>query len=107
MHKFTIGLFDKDTKTQLVDNTTAMHKINAVFCTPAGFDFPGITMMTCYGAFTHADGVQVFEPSIRVEVAAETLPMTKAQEIADVLKARDILNQEAIMYEIDGNVYFL
>lgn len=104
MHRFTIGLFDKDAKTQVIDTNTAMHKINAVFCSPGGFGFLGITMIQCFGAFTHKDGTQVFEPSIRVEVAAETVP---AQDIANVLKAREILNQEAIMYEFDGEVTFL
>ena len=104
MHRFTIGLFDKDAKIQLIDTATAMNKINAVFCTPAGFGFPGITMMNCYGAFTHEDGTYIFEPSIRVEVAAEEVP---ALAIASVLKAPEVLNQESIMYEFDGEVTFL
>lgn len=103
MHKFTIGLYDKDAKIQLIDTQTAIKRITTIFC--AIYNLPGITLMNCYGAFTHADGTQIFEPSIRVETAIDELP---AQEIANLLKSREAFNQEAIMYENpDGDVSFL
>ena len=104
MHKFTIGLFDQDAKIQLIDTNAAMRRITTIFCDI--YKFLGITLINCYGAFTHEDGTQIFEPSIRVEVATdEEIP---AQEIANILKSREGFNQEAIMYENpDGDVNFL
>ena len=91
---FYIGLNDKDTKFQEIETITAGKIVNRIL---SGI-FTGATVSNARGVFTHADGVQVIEETIRAEVfdPAES----KIREAVKELKKE--LNQESIAVEVQS-----
>ena len=90
----SIGLLDKDTKTQLINNDVAMQKVNDCFLSR----LDAFTVYFAKGVYTHDNGQQVQENTIRVEVVAFNGNdyNNTIQSIKDVKKA---LNQETILLE--------
>ena len=96
MEKLTIsiGLLDKDTKTQLINNEAAMQTVNDCFLSK----LDAFTVYFAKGVYTHDNGQQVQENTIRVEVVTfnDKDYNNTIQSIKDVKKA---LNQETILLE--------
>lgn len=96
MEKLTIsiGLLDKDTKTQLMDNDVAMQKVNDCFLSR----LDAFTVYFAKGVYTHNNRQQVQENTIRIEVVTfnDNDYNNTIQSIKEVKKA---LNQETILLE--------
>ena len=91
-YKFSIGLFDKDQKKQLISNWKAQKIVKEL--TINYFGFWSITAWE--GLYTHEDGKQVNEPSLFIDVSFQKqLEKSVLEEYVKVLKFR--LNQESIM----------
>lgn len=56
---FNIGLFDKDAKTQLLEDEQVFTILSNYF---------DCTITKCIGVYTHKDGTKIIEPSLKVEV---------------------------------------
>ena len=95
MEKFilTIGLNDKDTKTQKYDTITAYKMIESVLKQYTD----GYTIYETNGAYKHNDGYFVVEKSIRVELLFTT--ELQVRIIANKIKSPECLNQETIAFE--------
>lgn len=96
MEKLTvsIGLLDKDTKTQLINNDVAMQTVNSCFLSR----LDAFTVYFAKGVYTHENGQQVQENTIRVEVVTfnDNDYNNTIQSIKDVKQA---LNQESVLLE--------
>lgn len=96
MKKLTIsiGLLDKDTKTQLISNNDAMQTVNNCFLSR----LDAFTVYFAKGVYTHENGQQIQENTIRVEVVTfnDNDYNNAIQSIKDVKQA---LNQETILLE--------
>ena len=90
----SIGLLDKNTKTQLIDNEQAMQKVNDCFLSR----LDAFTVYFAKGVYTHENGSQVQENTIRVEVVTfnDNDYNNTIQSIKEIKKA---LNQETILLE--------
>lgn len=89
----TIGLFDKDTKSQIIPKDEAIEVILSAICKRglcATVQTEGI-----YGVYIHEDGMRVIEPSIRIELAG----VNRKTIIPLIHELRIALNQESIMWE--------
>lgn len=87
MYSYSIGLLDKDTKKQEVTTTKALDIISDIIAA----NTQGATIYNATGIYTHENGEQVKEPSIKIETTEETPRLINALK---ELKA--ILNQESI-----------
>lgn len=85
------GLFDKDTKKQEISTSNAKIIISNLILKYA----VGATLTDCNGIFKHSDGVVVFEPSIKIEVAMLTLET--ALLLANEIKIA--INQESVYFD--------
>ena len=96
MEKLTIsiGLLDKDSKTQLISNDKAMETINSCFLSR----LDAFTVYFAKGVYTHENGQQVQENTIRIEVVTfnDSDYNNTIQSIKEVKKA---LNQESVLLE--------
>ena len=96
MEKLTIsiGLFDKDSKTQLISNDEAMETVNNCFLSR----LDAFTVYFAKGVYTHENGQQVQENTIRIEVVAfnDNDYNSTIQSIKEVKQA---LNQESVLLE--------
>ena len=96
MEKLTIsiGLLDKDSKAQLISNNDAMEMVNSCFLSR----LDAFTVYFAKGVYTHENGQQIQENTIRVEVVAfnDSDYNNTIQSIKEVKKA---LNQETILLE--------
>ena len=96
MEKLTIsiGLFDKDSKTQLISNDEAMETVNSCFLSR----LDAFTVYFAKGVYTHENGQQVQENTIRIEVVAfnDNDYNSTIQSIKEVKQA---LNQESVLLE--------
>lgn len=85
-HTVYIGLFDKDTKVQKFTILEAFKTVDALCANM----FDGATISEAHGVYKHEDNTVVVEPSLRVEIIAETLG-----DFVQVVKR--IFNQESIL----------
>ena len=94
MTKFnlTIGLNDKDTKTQLYDDITAYKIVENILKQY----LDGYTILKAFGGYKHDDGTFTQKNSLRVELLFTTALQVKI--ICDNIKEQ--LNQESIAVEI-------
>ena len=90
----SIGLMDKDSKTQLINNDVAMQKVNDCFLS----SLDAFTVYFAKGVYTHENGQQIQENTIRVEVVTfnDNDYNNTIESIKEVKKA---LNQETILLE--------
>lgn len=88
---FYIGKFDKTTHKQELSNEYILSAIHKVL-TMRGVE--GYTVTSCKGCYTHINGTMVREPSYKVTVVNDSLPL---QIICNELKFA--LNQESILVE--------
>lgn len=67
MYKYNIyiGMFDKDTKTQVLSNTEFLNTIRKIMRLKM---IDNYTIYKCKGHYKHEDGKTVCEPSINVEI---------------------------------------
>ena len=97
---FYIGKFDKTTHKQELSNEYILNAIHKAL-TKRGVE--GYTVTSCKGCYTHTNGTIVREPSYKVTVVNEMLPL---QIISNELKLA--LNQESILVEVyDSTVQFI
>ena len=96
MEKLTIsiGLLDKDTKTQLINNDDAMQKVNDCFLSR----LDAFTVYYAKGVYTHENGQQVQENTIRVEVVTFN-DNDYNNTIQSIKEVKQALNQESILLE--------
>jgi hypothetical protein len=95
MLKFTViaGLNDKETKTQIISTETA-YKI--IFKTLKNNGVEGATLTEALGFYTHNNGEEVIEKSIKIELLF--IERITAVKIAKDL--RTALNQESVVLEV-------
>ena len=91
-YELYIGLNDKDTKTQLIDNMTAQKIVsNKVAQT-----FDGGTVSMAEGIYKHDDGTVVFENTLKVEILLFDRE-TKEDTIRNLVRwIKETLNQESV-----------
>lgn len=101
VYKFSVGLFDKDTKTQKVTSRKAESIISGICLNNGAY---GLSITRGRGVYRHDDGSMIFEPSLFIEIAG--ISNEQAESIA--LQVKKALNQESIMVEErESNVNFL
>lgn len=100
----TIGMFDKDTESQLYSAGFFKSVISDVLINK--YDVFAFTMIDCNGYYRMTStGNIINEPSVRVEMATDE-PMENLKAIVAELKNR--LNQESIMVEVStANIEFI
>lgn len=100
----TIGLFDKDTESQIISTNEAKTIISKTLIDDA--DLFAFTMIDCQGVYKmNSSGNIVSEPSIRIEIVTDN-ELNTINLIIAYLKIR--LNQESIMLESsEANVNFI
>ena len=96
MEKLTIsiGLFDKDSKTQLISNEQAMETVNSCFLSR----LDAFTVYFAKGVYTHENGSQIQENTIRVEVVAFN-DSDYNNTIQSIKEVKQALNQESVLLE--------
>lgn len=95
MNKYTlyIGLNDKDTKRQQIDNLEASKVVQNILTEKTG----GGTIYNATGVYKHDDGTIIIENTLRVEILAAALDPIK--EAVTVIKTA--LNQESIILQTE------
>ena len=95
MNKYTlyIGLNDKDTKRQQIDNLEASKVVQNILTEKTG----GGTIYNATGVYKHDDGTIIIENTLRVEIIAAALDPIK--EAVNVIKTA--LNQESIILQTE------
>ena len=96
MEKLTIsiGLFDKDSKTQLISNDEAMETVNSCFLSR----LDAFTVYFAKGVYTHENGSQIQENTIRVEVVTFN-DNDYNNTIQSIKEVKQLLNQESVLLE--------
>ena len=96
MEKLTIsiGLLDKDSKTQLINNDVAMQKVNDCFLSR----LDAFTVYFAKGVYTHENGQQVQENTIRVEIVSFN-DNDYNNAIESIREVKQALNQESVLLE--------
>ena len=96
MEKLTIsiGLLDKDTKTQLINNDKAMETVNSCFLSR----LDAFTVYFAKGIYTHENGQQIQENTVRVEVVTFN-SNDYNNTIESIREVKKALNQESILLE--------
>lgn len=93
MRKITlyVGLFDKDTHTQLINTLSAYQVVSNIV--------PDCTITEGKGKYTHADGSVVIEPTLIVEILhfGENFDKEYYTKLANKIKVA--LNQESVAYQ--------
>ena len=90
----SIGLFDKDSKTQLISNDEAMETVNSCFLSR----LDAFTVYFAKGVYTHENGQQVQENTIRIEVVAFN-DNDYNNTIQSIKEVKQALNQESVLLE--------
>ena len=95
MNKYTlyIGLNDKETKRQQLDNLEAAKIVQNILTDKTG----GGTIFNATGVYKHADGTIIIENTLRVEIVAAALEAVK--EAINIIKTA--LNQESIILQTE------
>ena len=96
MEKLTIsiGLLDKDSKTQLISNNDAVEMVNSCFLSR----LDAFTVYFAKGIYTHENGQQVQENTIRIEVVAFN-DNDYNNTIQSIKEVKQALNQESVLLE--------
>lgn len=94
-YQLTIGLFDQDTAAQEIATSTAKTIIADLLLNR--FNIYAFTMIECSGVYKMDDGRIVFEPSIRLEIAADNDLDEVLNSFIEAIKSSAYLNQECIM----------
>lgn len=93
MRKITlyVGLFDKDTHTQLFNTLDAYRVVSNIV--------PDCTITEGRGKYTHVDGTVVIEPTLIVEMLhfCDSFDKGYYTKLADKIKVA--LNQESVAYQ--------
>lgn len=94
MYKYNIyvGMFDKDTKTQVLSNTEFLNTVRKVM---RFFGFNNYTIYKCKGHYK-SDAMIVCEPSINIEIIED---INFSINHIDRIKFNlcDLLNQESVL----------
>ena len=95
MNKYTlyIGLNDKDTKCQQLDNLEASKIVQNILTEKTD----GGTIYNATGVYKHHDGTVIIENTLRVEIVAAALEAVK--EAINVIKTA--LNQESVILQTE------
>lgn len=96
MYKYNIyiGMFDKDTKTQVLSNTEFLNTVRKVMRLKF---IDNYTIYKCKGHYKHIDNTIVCEPSINIEICSME-DFTNSQFIDHLkYKLRTELNQESVL----------
>jgi len=102
-YKFSIWLFDKDSKTQKISTRKASKIVESQTIKYFGYG----TIWNTIWIYTHDNWELVREPSISVSVSFNEKPLQNlVSEYVNVLKSE--LNQESIMLQVsEENLNFL
>lgn len=90
----SIGLNDKDTKTQVITNANAMQIVNNCFTSR----LEAFTTYFAKGVYTHENGAIVEENTIRVEVVTFT-DKDRTNTVDAIKDIKTLLNQESVLLE--------
>jgi len=96
MYKYNIyvGMFDKDTKTQVLSNTEFLNTVRKIM---RFFNIDYYTIYKCKGHYKHEDGKIICEPSINIEICSME-DFSNTQFIDHLkYKLRLELNQESVL----------
>ena len=96
MEKITIsiGLFDKDSKTQSISNDEAMETVSSCFLSR----LDAFTVYFAKGVYTHENGQQIQETTIRVEIVSFN-DNDYNNAIESIREVKQALNQESVLLE--------
>ena len=98
-HILTIGLFDRDTEKQEVKTESAKKIICSTLINK--YKVYAFTMIECEGCYKMDSTNRIVrEPSIRVEIAAESDELTRETVYRMIADLKRMLNQESIMYKM-------
>lgn len=94
MYKYNIyvGMFDKDTKTQVLSNTEFLNTVRKIMRLKF---IDNYTIYKCKGHYKHTDNTTVCEPSINIEIISNSLCI----DVLDKIKSKlcKELNQELVL----------
>jgi len=95
MYKYNIyiGMFDKDTKTQVLSNTEFLNTVRKIMRL---YNIDCYTIYKCKGHYKHEDGKTVCEPSINIEYITE-YDLYKNYFIGIEDSIKRLLNQESVL----------
>lgn len=91
---FYIGLNDKNTKCQQIDNISAFKIVTNILLS-AGIE--GATISQAQGIYKHDNGDIVIENTLRVEVVGAQKVLLNAIE-----QVKSALNQESVLHQIEN-----
>lgn len=98
-HCLTVGLFDRLSEKQEIKTETAKEFISDTLINK--FGVYAFTMIDCTGVYKmQSTGAIVKEPSIRIEIAAGEMDLTREMVYRIIKSLKDGLNQESIMYKM-------
>ena len=89
-----IGLNDKDTKTQIIDNEKAKKMVYDILFIN---NIEGFTIYQAYGVYKHIDNTIIEENTLKIELMFVDIETIK--HIIDMLKVA--LNQETILLQVE------
>ena len=97
MNKTTlyIGLNDKDTKTQILDDTSA---VNIVTTLLNAHGVNGATVYKARGVYKHENGDIIIENTLRVEIIEPAVNLLTGA----IISIKKALNQEAIIKQVEN-----
>lgn len=90
-HILYVGLFDKDTHTQLINTMSAFRMVSNLV--------PDCTITEGRGKYTHEDGTVVIEPTLIVEILDFDGTVSKESLKPMVESIKTALNQETVAYQ--------
>lgn len=96
MYKYNIyvGIFDKDTKTQVLSNTEFLNTVRKIMRLKF---IDNYTIYKCKGHYKHTDNTIVCEPSINIEII-ESENWSNYSYVADLKQMLcNSLNQESVL----------
>lgn len=96
MYKYNIyvGMFDKDTKTQVLSNTEFLNTVRKVM---RFMHIDNYSIYKCKGHYKYKDGKIVCEPSLNIEIIEHEI-WTNFLYINDLKRMLcDTLNQESVL----------
>lgn len=95
MYKYNIyvGMFDKDTKTQVLSNTEFLNTVRKVMRL---YNINNYTIYKCKGHYKHEDGTTVCEPSINIEYISK-YDLYNNYFIGLINNIKTSLNQESVL----------
>jgi hypothetical protein len=95
MYKYNIyiGMFDKDTKTQVLSNTEFLNTVRKIMRL---YNIDCYTIYKCKGHYKHIDNTVICEPSINIEYISK-YDLYNNYFVGLINNIKTLLNQESVL----------